>query len=150
MSKNQNQNKYLTQNQTPFSVYIPQSKLLTDQQISDVFEGWQIGKVSHVDRVSRITESLDTIQTLYIHFEQLYDEQNQFVHAIRNGEMRILYYSDRDYWKVFLNHSKKRTAGERKIRIQLEDETEPEIRLPIAPTLQVPHEQKTQSVYIKW
>ena len=124
-----------TQTQTaPFSVYIPYSRLLSDDQIIDIFDRCQIGKVSHIDRVSRFTSAYQ-LQALYVHFEQIYDQHNQYVTSLRNGDSRILYYSDTDYWTLWLNNSNKRLPGARKIRIQLDEQEVSTPNKQIAPTL---------------
>ena len=105
----------------PFSVYIPYSRLLSDDQIIETFDRCQIGQVGRIDRVSRFTNAYQ-LQSLYVHFEQIYDQHNQYVTSLRNGDSRILYYSDTDYWTLWLNTSTKRSPGARKIRIQLDEQ----------------------------
>lgn len=137
-----------TKTQTaPFSVYIPYSRLLSDDQIIDIFDRCQIGKVSRIDRVSRFTSAYQ-LQCLYVHFEQIYDQDNQYVTSLRNGDSRILYYSDTDYWTLWLNSSNKRLPGARKIRIQLDDKPVAPNKndIVIAPTLTDPLTQVAQTL----
>ena len=119
-----NQYQTQTQNQTQFSVFIPYSNPeLSDTFIANEFQESQIGDVSHIDRVNKLDRNGKPQQSIYVHFDNIYDEQNQYVIALLNGESRTLYYSDTEFWTLLLNKGKKRPSSQRKIRLDLNTDT---------------------------
>ena len=121
-----------TMNNNSFSVFIHYSRPdVPDNIIADLFRECQIGEVDRVDRVNKMDNAGKQYQALYVHFSQV-NYESQGVISINNGEKLDLYYSEDEYWVLQLNKAKKHTSGERKIRIQIEDE---EQQQPIAPTL---------------
>lgn len=107
------------------SLYIPHVFPNYNQEdVLLVFENQKIGKVSHVDFVSKMGQDGKPYNAAYIHFEFWCDTI-----ANRNFQARIcdptkearVVYDDPWYWIVLENKARKYAAGERKPRIDLSD-----------------------------
>jgi hypothetical protein len=107
------------------SLYIPHVfPNYTKEDVKNVFENQKIGKVSHVDFVSKMGQDGKPYNAAYIHFEFWCDTI-----ANRNFQSRIcdptkearVVYDEPWYWIVLENKARKYAAGERKPRIDLSD-----------------------------
>ena len=105
------------------SLYIPHVfPNFTKEDVMEVFENQKIGKVSHVDFVSKMGQDGKAYNAAYIHFEFWCDTI-----ANRNFQARIcdptkearVVYDEPWYWIVLENKARKYAAGERKPRIDL-------------------------------
>ena len=105
------------------SLYIPHVfPNYTKEDVQQVFENQKIGKVSHVDFVSKMGKDGKPYNAAYIHFEFWCDTI-----ANRNLQARIcdptkearIVYDEPWHWIVLENKARKYATGERKPRIDL-------------------------------
>ena len=105
------------------SLYIPHVfPNYTKEDVQQVFENQKIGKVSHVDFVSKMGKDGKSYNAAYIHFEFWCDTI-----ANRNLQARIcdptkearIVYDEPWHWIVLENKARKYATGERKPRINL-------------------------------
>lgn len=101
------------------SVFIPRCDSdITDSFITETFRRYlDLGTISRIDRISKLDRNSVPYVSLYVHFDNVYS--NAYVESFRNGEIRQLYYSERQFWTVLPNTASKHTSGDRKLRIQL-------------------------------
>jgi len=116
------------------SLYIPHVfPNFTKEDVMEVFENQKIGKVSHVDFVSKMGQDGKAYNAAYIHFEFWCDTI-----ANRNFQARIcdptkearVVYDEPWYWIVLENKARKYAAGERKPRIDLGLSSKPVVVAP--------------------
>jgi hypothetical protein len=107
------------------SLYIPHIfPNYSQEDVKNEFENQKIGKVSHVDFVSKMGQDGKAYNAAYIHFEYGCDTI-----ANRNFQARIcdptkearVVYDEPWYWIVLENKARKYAPGERKPRIDLGD-----------------------------
>jgi hypothetical protein len=107
------------------SLYIPHVFVnYTRADIADVFESLRFGKVRHIDLVPKHESHHKPYNAAYVHFEQWFNthEVANFQERVMNPnkEARVVY-DDPWYWIVLENNTRKRTSGNRKLRIILDD-----------------------------
>jgi len=80
-----------------------------------------IGKVSHIDLISKMSNNGKVYNSAYIHFEYWYDSiaTNNLKSKLQEGKETKLVYDDPWHWIVLENKSRKYISGERKQRINL-------------------------------
>ena len=107
------------------SLYIPHVfPNYTKEDVTEVFENQKIGKVSHVDFVSKMGQDGKVYNAAYIHFDFWCDTI-----ANRNFQARIcdpakearIVYDEPWHWIVLENKARKYAVGERKPRIDIGD-----------------------------
>ena len=105
------------------SLYIPHVfPNFTSEYISSTFECMGIGKVDHVDLVSKLDRQGKPYNAAYIHFDYWYEGL-----IAKNFQARVLdpereahiIHNDPWYWIVLENTAKKQSPGDRKICIDL-------------------------------
>jgi hypothetical protein len=123
------------------SLYIPHVfPNYTKEDVQQVFENQKIGKVSHVDFVSKMGKDGKPYNAAYVHFEFWCDTiaNRNFQTRIcdPNKEARVVY-DEPWHWIVLENKARKYAPGERKPRIDLGD-LKPVVSKPIANVSQWP------------
>jgi hypothetical protein len=107
------------------SLYIPHVfPNFTKEDIIAIIEEQSIGKVSHVDMVTKMGQDGKQYNAVYVHFEFWCDTITN-----RNFQARVcdpkqearIVYDGPWYWIVLENKARKYTPGERKPRIDLSD-----------------------------
>lgn len=132
------------------SIFIPYSTMeVTDNQIEAEMKHLGVNTtdsvvVKRIDRVKKYDDTDGAYESLYVHL-QIRGNRSQVFADIRDGKsVKVTYnFTEGKYWNLLLNKSKKRILGQRKIRIQLDDEQAykkpalvyPETPYPIAPAL---------------
>lgn len=92
------------------------------EDVTKVFEDLNIGKISHIDFVSKLGNDGKLFNAAYVHFEHWYDNivalnfQERVLNP--NKQARIVY-EDPWYWIVLENKANKVKSGDRKIRINI-------------------------------
>lgn len=118
------------------SLYIPRvSADITQIFISYIFER-DYGKVNHIDLVSKMDSKGTPYNSAYIHFDYWYN--NDMVNSLKKvidcgnqtTQNAIVFYNDRNYWKVFKNNSKKVISGDRREKLQIAEKKEDEFPAP--------------------
>jgi len=93
------------------------------QDIADIFNGINIGKVSSIDFVEKKSKRYDTLyNAVYIHFEYWLDnhDSREFQEQVLNPKKQAkVYYDNELYWIVLPNVAKKHVPGDRKQKIDL-------------------------------
>ena len=106
------------------SLYIPRVFAnITEKRVMEVFEKNEIGKVKHVDFITKIGKDKKVYNSAYVHFEYWYD--NTVSQNIQNkldaGKETKIMYDDPWYWVVYKNMTKKFGGnGPRKERLVIE------------------------------
>lgn len=107
------------------SLYIPHIfDNFTKDDVASVFEKCLIGKVEHIDFISKLGKDGKTYNAAYIHFEYWFENSTaaRFQERILDGKKEArLVYDDPWYWIVLENKAKKFIPGDRKPRIDLGD-----------------------------
>ena len=107
------------------SLYIPHIfDNFTKDFVASVFEKCLIGKVEHIDFISKLGKDGKTYNAAYIHFEYWFENSTaeRFQERILDGKKETrLVYDDPWYWIVLENKAKKFIPGDRKPRIDLGD-----------------------------
>ena len=112
------------------SLYIPHIFAnYTSNQIGNIFESQEIGKVKHVDLIEKMGKDSKVYNAAYIHFDRWYNNSiaKSFQERVlaTDREARIMY-DDPWYWIVLPNTTKKHPpSGSRKIRIDLTSPSTP-------------------------
>lgn len=112
------------------SLYIPHIFAnYTANQISNIFESQEIGKVKRVDLVEKMGKDNKAYNAAYIHFERWYNNSSakSFQERVLSTEREArIMYDDPWYWIVLPNTTKKHPpSGSRKIKIDLTPSTPP-------------------------
>jgi hypothetical protein len=107
------------------SLYIPHIFANYEKaDVAKVFEDLHIGKVNHIDFVSKLGKDGKPFNAAYIHFDYWFDTvvAANFQDRVKNPnkEARLMY-EDPWYWIVLENKAQKFTPGDRKPRIDLGD-----------------------------
>jgi hypothetical protein len=109
------------------SLYIPHIfDNFTKDYVASVFEKCLIGKVEHIDFISKLGKDGKTYNAAYIHFEYWFENSTaeRFQERILDGKKEArLVYDDPWYWIVLENKARKFIPGDRKPRIDLGDST---------------------------
>jgi len=99
------------------SIYIPHVFTnITKEHIIYVFETLRIGKINHIDFVSKMTTN-NTYNAAYIHFDYWYNNITNvnLQEKIRNPEKEArIVYDDPWFWLILENKGSKNITGERK------------------------------------
>jgi len=112
------------------SLYIPHIFAnYSKNDVTKVLEDLSIGKVKHIDFVSKMGNDGKAYNAAYIHFDYWYDNI-----AARNFQERVLdpkrearlMYEEPWFWLVLENKSRKIVSGDRKICIDIGDLHTPE------------------------
>ena len=112
------------------SLYIPHIFAnYSKNDVAKVLEDLSIGKVKHIDFVSKMGNDGKAYNAAYIHFDYWYDNI-----AARNFQERVLdpkrearlMYEEPWFWLVLENKSRKIVSGDRKICIDIGDLHTPE------------------------
>ena len=110
------------------SLYIPHIfDNFTKDFVASVFEKCLIGKVEHIDFISKLGKDGKTYNAAYIHFEYWFENSTaeRFQERILDGKKEArLVYDDPWYWIVLENKARKFIPGDRKPRIDLSDSKE--------------------------
>ena len=136
---------------TTLSLYIPHVFTnISKERITEIFSRLQLGKVSNIDFVLKMSYNGEEYHAAYIHFEHWFNNASafSFQQDVRNSSSGTkLVYDTPWYWVVLENRAKKHASGAPKTRIALDDlfvtpvkQTSlpfPFPRLPIAPTLPI-------------
>jgi hypothetical protein len=129
------------------SLYIPHVFTnISKERIAEIFSRLQLGKVSNIDFVLKMSYNGDEYHAVYIHFEHWFNNASafSFQQSVRNSsEGAKLVYDMPWYWVVLENKAKKHVSGVPKTRIALDELFVTSMkkaslrcpRLPIAPTL---------------
>jgi hypothetical protein len=94
--------------------------------VASVFEKCLIGKVEHIDFISKLGKDGKTYNAAYIHFEYWFENSTaeRFQERILDEKKEArLVYDDPWYWIVLENKARKFIPGDRKPRIDLGDST---------------------------
>ena len=106
------------------SLFIPRVfTKITAEEIANLFEKFDFGKVSHVDLVGQQEFKGNRAcyyNNAYVYFSWWYptDMVSRFQEKVHTGNARV-FYADPYYWKVFENRTVKHLPGQRKQRLQL-------------------------------
>jgi heat shock protein HspQ len=120
-----NMNMNMNMNIKNISLYIPHVfPNYTKEDVANVFESLNIGKISNIDFVSKMGQDSKLFNAAYIHFERWFNNsaavnfQERVINP--NKEARIVY-EEPWYWIVLENKARKYVPGERKPRINLDE-----------------------------
>jgi hypothetical protein len=120
------------------SLYIPHIFAnYTANQVSNIFESQEIGKVKRVDLIERMGKDNKVYNAAYIHFDRWYNNTiaKSFQERVLSSdrEARIMY-DEPWYWIVLPNTTKKHPpSGSRKIKIDLTSPSTPRSTPPSTP-----------------
>jgi len=95
------------------------------EDVAKVFEDLNIGKIKHIDFVSKLGENGKPFYAAYIHFEQWYENivAINFQERVLNPDKQArIVYEDPWYWIVMENKAQKRNSGDRKLRINITED----------------------------
>ena len=110
------------------SLYIPHIfDNFTKDYVVSVFEKCGIGKVKHIDFVSKLGKDGKTFNAAYIHFEHWFENSvaARFQERVLDEKKEArLVYDDPWYWIVLENKARKFIPGDRKPRIDLGGDVE--------------------------
>ncbi len=116
------------------SLYIPRIfGNITEEMIKSTFEKSRIGKVNHVDIVSKLDSKFNPYFCAYVHFDYWFDNvaSKNFYENVLNPEKEAkIFYNDPWYWKVYENKSTKQIVNGRKICLDLKTSAEEPISDP--------------------
>ena len=131
------------------SLYIPHVFTnISKERIAEIFSRLQLGKVSNIDFVLKMSYTGEEYHAAYIHFEHWFNNASafSFQQSVRNSsEGAKLVYDTPWYWVVLENKAKKHVSGVPKTRIALDElfitpvkkASLPFPTLPIAPRLPI-------------
>jgi hypothetical protein len=112
------------------SLYIPHIFAnYSKDNVAQIFESQGIGKVSHIDFVSKLGHDGKEYNAAYIHFDHWLNGTvaSNFHERVLNPEKEArLMYEDPWYWLVLENKTRKVVSGDRKPRIDLGSSSTPE------------------------
>jgi hypothetical protein len=106
------------------SLYIPHVFVnITEERMIQAFQKRQIGKVNHIDFVSKFGKGNKIHQSAYLHFDYWYDTKasRDMQSELELGKELKMFYDDPWYWQIYKNETKKFGGnGQRKERLVLE------------------------------
>ena len=106
------------------SLYIPHVFAnIGEKKMKEVFESNEIGKVNHIDFVTKIGKDRKVYNTAYVHFDYWYDNiaAKNIQEKLNEGKEIKIVYDDPWYWKAYVNQTKKYGGnGQRKERLVIE------------------------------
>ncbi|NBU99570.1 MAG: hypothetical protein EBS19_15410, partial [Spirochaetia bacterium] len=91
----------------------------------EVFESNGIGKVNHVDLITKIGKDKKVYNSAYVHFDYWYDNiaSKNIQEKLNAGKETKIVYDDPWFWKAYKNETKKFGGnGQRKERLVIEKE----------------------------
>jgi hypothetical protein len=119
--------KSLTKSQikmTSMSLYIPHVFAnIGEKKMVEVFASNEIGKVNHIDLVTKIGKDRKVYNSAYVHFDYWYDNiaSRNIQEKLNAGKEAKIVYDDPWYWKAYKNETKKFGGnGQRKERLVIE------------------------------
>ena len=127
------------------SIYIPRVFAnISKERIAQIFNDLCIGKVKNIDFIPKHSsyhvDSEAQSNSAYIHFEQWYDTpsaralQNK-IQSSTKEKPALLVYDDPWHWIVLENKAKKHVPGNRKICLDLSDDTSLPVLAPKKPMI---------------
>lgn len=106
------------------SLYIPRVFAnITEKRIMDVFEKNEIGKVNHVDFVTKMGKDAKVYNSAYVHFDFWFDNvaSQNIQDKLETGNETKIMYDDPWFWFVYKNTTKKNGGnGPRKERLTID------------------------------
>jgi hypothetical protein len=106
------------------SLYIPHVFAnIGEKKMMEVFEVNGIGKVNHIDLVTKIGKDRKVYNSAYVHFDYWYDNiaSRNIQEKLYAGKEAKIVYDDPWYWKAYKNETKKFGGnGQRKERLVIE------------------------------
>jgi hypothetical protein len=107
------------------SLFIPRVfPNITQERIAEIFYVLGLGDVKRVDRVLKQDANGNEYYSVYVHFEQWYESSTaaNFQERVTNPEKEArIVYDDPWWWIVLENKGAKRTPGQRKPTLVLEE-----------------------------
>jgi acyl-[acyl carrier protein]--UDP-N-acetylglucosamine O-acyltransferase len=108
------------------SLYIPHVFAnIGEKKMVEVFASNGIGKVNHIDFVTKIGKDNKVYHSAYVHFDYWYDNiaSRNIQEKLNAGKEAKIVYDDPWYWKAYKNETKKFGGnGQRKERLVIEKE----------------------------
>lgn len=108
------------------SLYIPHVFAnIGEKKMMEVFESNGIGKVNHVDLITKIGKDKKVYNSAYVHFDYWYDNiaSKNIQEKLNAGKETKIVYDDPWFWKAYKNETKKFGGnGQRKERLVIEKE----------------------------
>lgn len=121
------------------SLYIPRvfANISEERIIKIIEKDIELGKVNNIDIVSKIGSNGQKYNGVYIHFEYWNETATtiNFQARIMEGESAKIVYEDPWFWLVLENKGKKHISGDRKICIDVRDDTSISIPFTLPPRL---------------
>jgi hypothetical protein len=119
------------------SLFIPRVfPNITQERIADIFYALGLGNVKRVDRVLKQDANGNEYYSVYVHFDQWYETLSvaRFQERVTNPdkEARIVY-DDPWWWIVLENKGTKRTPGDRKSTLVLDEPAKKSVSFAQAP-----------------
>ena len=109
---------------TSMSLYIPHVFAnISDRKMVEVFEANGIGKVNHIDFVTKIGKDNKVYHSAYVHFDYWYNNiaSRNIQEKLNADKEAKIVYDDPWYWKAYKNQTKKFGGnGQRKERLVIE------------------------------
>lgn len=106
------------------SLYIPHVFAnIGEKKMVEVFASNEIGKVNHIDLVTKIGKDRKVYHSAYVHFDYWYDNiaSRNIQEKLNAGKEAKIVYDDPWYWKAYKNETKKFGGnGQRKERLVIE------------------------------
>jgi len=119
---------------TTMSLYIPHVFAnIGEKKMVEVFASNGIGKVNHIDFVTKIGKDNKVYHSAYVHFDYWYNNMasRNIQEKLNAGKEAKIVYDDPWYWKAYKNETKKFGGnGQRKERLVIEKEEEKPLSLP--------------------
>jgi hypothetical protein len=120
------------------SLFIPRVfPNITQERIAEIFYVLGLGDVKRVDRVLKQDANGNEYYSVYVHFEQWYESSTaaNFQERVTNPEKEArIVYDDPWWWIVLENKGAKRTPGQRKPTLVLEEPAKKRVSWAPVPT----------------
>ena len=133
---------------TSMSLYIPHVFAnIGEKKMVEVFASNEIGKVNHIDLVTKIGKDRKVYNSAYVHFDYWYDNiaSRNIQEKLNAGKEAKIVYDDPWYWKAYKNETKKFGGnGQRRERLVIEKEEVQPLSLPEDAFKGTTHEEFTQ------